>query len=908
MDLKKLYSTLCLPLIISLLAMTVVTSCSDDNEELQGKYGYVQFKLYKTGTEPDASTRTTVDKLEHLSDAQKIKIVLIHDGVTISQTLRLNSYNAENAEFGLRSEKLQLLVGDYQIVGYYLYDKLDELLFTGTASDDGTFTIIERGLQEKVLSTDVVGSGMINFRLKKDGLQTRAEGDYLFKDINLITVTVMNTFNRETTVFEKLKVTYKEDSKENTNEYNPDDKYMDIGTATCDSAVWLPAGTYKVTGYVAYKKTGGKPTELEGVSYLESETFTVTDNQINKDVIVPIQLSATAEHIKDYIALKEIWESLGGPKWSFYGEGYAAGTNWNFNKEIDMWGSQPGVALDDKGRITSISIECFGANGIVPDAIAQLSELKVLSLGSHNEKLGGPIFGEDAATMSDEQKHKIRMHYKEKFLDYDPRENLSDMIKESINMDPGQKKIKKSSRITLKDTQIGQTTNNITFISKGIMALTKLQQFYIANSPIKVEDICEQWEAEKFPETAGSNQYYLDNKDKGLEWKNMTELIDVEVYNCKNMMKLPSFLKQLPEMQLLNVACNKQIDAEQLKQDWKDLADSEVGPKIQILYLGYNNLTGFPEHESLKRMEKLGYLDCVHNELKEVSSFGKEVKLATLMLDYNHIKDIPNDFCSFTEQVENLSFAHNELEYIPNIFDANLVYTMGSVDFSYNQIGKNGGKNFKSEEDYKGINASTVSLSYNKISKFPKELFKTGSPITTIDLSSNELTEVPDGAFKDPKTGENYKNSNLLQIVDLRFNKLTKLSDDFRATTLPYLSNMDVSYNCFSEVPLAPLNSSQLKAFGIRHQRDEKGNRILRKWPEGITTCVSLIQFQIGSNDIRKVEEVMTPKLYIVDIKDNPNISIDMTSVCPYIEAGMYKLIYDKTQDIKGCDALDIKR
>ena len=152
------------------------------------------------------------------------------------------------------------------------------------------------------------------------------------------------------------------------------------------------------------------------------------------------------------------------------------------------------------------------------------------------------------------------------------------------------------------------------------------------------------------------------------------------------------------------------------------------------------------------------------------------------------------------------------------------------------------------------------------------------------------------------------QNSNLLQIVDLRFNKLTKLSDDFRATTLPYLSNMDVSYNCFSEVPLAPLNSSQLKAFGIRHQRDEKGNRILRKWPEGITTCVSLIQFQIGSNDIRKVEEVMTPKLYIVDIKDNPNISIDMTSVCPYIEAGMYKLIYDKTQDIKGCDALDIKR
>ena len=86
------------------------------------------------------------------------------------------------------------------------------------------------------------------------------------------------------------------------------------------------------------------------------------------------------------------------------------------------------------------------------------------------------------------------------------------------------------------------------------------------------------------------------------------------------------------------------------------------------------------------------------------------------------------------------------------------------------------------------------------------------------------------------------------------------------------------------------------------------GNRILREWPTGITTCPSLIQLQIGANDIRKVNETLTSQLYILDIKDNPNISIDVTSVCSQIRAGMYKLIYDKTQDIRGCDALDIKR
>ena len=119
---------------------------------------------------------------------------------------------------------------------------------------------------------------------------------------------------------------------------------------------------------------------------------------------------------------------------------------------------------------------------------------------------------------------------------------------------------------------------------------------------------------------------------------------------------------------------------------------------------------------------------------------------------------------------------------------------------------------------------------------------------------------------------------------------------------------MDLSYNCFAKFPTAPLNSSQLQAIGIRHQRDADGNRILRDWPEGITSCPSLLQLQIGSNDIRKVNETMTSRLWILDIKDNPNISIDLTSVCPYIKAGMYKLIYDKTQDIRGCDALDIKR
>ena len=844
------------------------------------------------------------DKLESLSSAQKIMVVMTHNGTTVSQTLPLNAYNANNAEYGLRSDKLQLLAGTYKIIGYYLYDKLDKVLLAGPAGEDNEFTVVSGGLQEQTLTVDAVSRGTVTFKLTKEGLSTRAAGEYLFSNIRFIDVTVMNTFTRVTTGLKGMKVTYEEDSKKNQNPDNVNDKYMDIGVATCDSAVWLPAGTYQVVAYTTYSQSGSTKPELETQS-VRGEPFIVEDNKLTEDANVPIQLKETAEYIKDYKALKAIWEALDGKNWK-YNSGIVDNTvhpsNWNFNKELDMWGDQPGVDLDANGRVTGLSLAGFGAKGRVPDAIGQLTELKTLSFGTHGETLSGRLFGEDklAPDMTEEQKQRIRMHYKRMFLDYDPRLNMSELLQDGINRHPKLQPIKKDNRITLKDTQIGGLTNRITFISKAVQRLTKLQNLYLANSPITYDNIATDWED-------ATSEYAKQYADEELSWSNLKDLTDVELYNCPKLTQIPEFVYDLPELQLLNIACNKGISADQLTADWKKLADDEdTGPKVQILYLGYNNLEKFPESESLQKMVKLGLLDCVHNNVNHLEAFGTNVKLSDLMLSYNQIEEIPDNFCAFTDQVEGLGFSHNKLKYIPNIFNANSVYVMGSVDFSYNEIGSEGSNINCPLDQYKGINASTVTLSYNKIKKFPTELFASGSPISTIDLSNNLMTSIPENSLK-PKNG-NYKNTYLLTIIDLRFNKLTSLSDDFRATTLPYLSNMDVSYNCFSKFPTQPLNSSQLKAFGIRHQRDAEGNRILREWPTGITTCPSLIQLQIGSNDVRKVDEKLTPQLYILDIGDNPNISIDVTSVCPYIEAGMYVLIYDTTQDIRGCDALGIER
>ncbi len=885
------YSKAFLLLVVAVLTMAV-TSCSEDTlERWDGTYGYVQFMLSKK-VSSRATRAAAVDKLEKLGDAKKIKVVMEHDGTTVSQTLTLNAYNEENAEYGLKSEKLQLASGTYTIIGFYLYDGVDEELLASSAGE--TFTVQGGGLTVQNLMVETVERGKVQFDLVKQWAETRASKDpeYLFSNIRLIDVSVTNLFTHETHTITNLKVKYKEGSKENQNPDNADDKYMDVATAHCDSTIWLPAGTYQVTSYTTYGKTGAVKTTYE-TQPVKGKAFVITDNQLTSDAQVPILLSETKEYIKDYKALKAIWESLQGKDWSFYGDATFHGANWNFNKELDMWGEQPGVTLNSNGRVIGIIIAGFGAKGIVPDAIGQLTELQVLNFGSHDEKIGANLFDEyDANKMSAARKLAMRHDYENKFLKYDPRANMSEMIKESFNSDSKNAKnlIKKDSRIQLKDAQIGLTTNKITGISKAIYRLTKMQQFYIGNSPITAGEVCS-----KFYDDESSEYHRFAEEFTEEAWDKMTTLTDLELYNCPKLTRLPDFYYNLPNVQAFNLARNKGISAAQLRDDWEQMATSKIGKTLQILYLSHNNLEEFPASWALRNMLKLGLLDLANNNIKKVHAFGKEVELASLYLNNNQIEEIPADLCGFSDNTESLNFSYNKLKKIPNIFDASSIHVMGSVDFSNNEI-----SGVDNVGGYKGINASTVSLANNKLAKFPSELISAGSPIITLDLSGNHMTSIPKGSIRG-------KYAYLLQVMDFRFNKLTSLSDDFLSDNMPYITNIDLSYNCFSQVPTQPLNSANLRAFGINHQRDAQGNRPLRTWPTGITKCPSLIQFQIGSNDIRKVDETLTSHLYIVNISDNPNISIDVTSVCPYIKVGAYKLFYDKTQDIRGCDALDLE-
>lgn len=865
-----------------------VAGCSEDNDTPKEQYGYVQFKLMKKVPTTSAEATRAVEKLDKLADAHKIKVFLQYDGNTIAQTMVLNAYNAENAEYGLRSAKLRLLVGDYSVIGYTLYDELDNELLSSDV-DGCSFSVVGGGLHSQELFVNTTLRGMASFKLVKewDTATTRAlnnDGSYPFSSIKAVDIIVQNTFTKEYTTIEKIKVKHVEDFGEGSaDEALYPGKNAEISYALCDTVVYLVAGTYRVHNCITYSDKNAR--SVLGNEYnTTSSTFVVEDNKESKEVEVPVNISQADEYIKDYIALKEIWEALDGPNWSYAGDVEADGANWNFNKEIDLWGDQPGVQLHANGRVATISLEGFGPKGVVPDAIGQLTELSILYLGSHSDLLGGHIFGRISPSMSDEQRMAVRMDYADKILDKDFRLGLSEAWQKTIEVDANERPLKKG--ISLKNIQFGDMTNGIVGISRALQRCTKLEQFFIANCPITVDSF--------FRDIEPSSPFYAEREN--LKWENMNMLLDLEIYNCPKLTALPmEMLASIPELQMLNVACNKGISGDQLKSDWIEFINGNSGPRIQVIYMGYNNLKEFPVHEELKKMVKLGMIDCASNQIETVHPFGKEITLAKVYLDYNKIKTIPvapdGYFCGFS-QLESFTASHNEMTEFPDIFNAKSLYVCQSVDFSYNKI-----SGFENGENARGINAGQVNLSDNYLETFPGILFKKGSPINYLILAGNGMKEIPAGSL----IGEY---SYMLEAIDLSYNKLTELPDDFFAHNLPYLAGIDLSYNSFSTFPVKPLTIDGLNRFFIRYQRDENGNRTLKEWPTGLSQCPSLSFFLIGGNDLRKIDDVISPYIYYFEIADNPNISIDLSTVCDYIAAGYYMLVYDRTQDIRGCDAI----
>ncbi|MBQ7310408.1 MAG: DUF4458 domain-containing protein [Alistipes sp.] len=874
-------------LLLILSALIIALGCTKSEPDYRNDdYGFAQFKLYKQAS---YGTRAVKPTLDYLAEACKVKVTLGYGETTLAQTLTLYSVEG-GAEFGLRSDKLQLLTGEYRLVAFSLYDTADELIYAGTPEAESVFTVTSGGLTVHDITVKVAQRGSARFTLKKakedfSNAPTRAVArQYTFDEIKYVTLTVGQVLQSGSVTnpikIEKLPAKFSMHFDED-NQMSSVEGYR-TSTVACDSLVSLPAAKYRVVAYETYDS--GKNL-LESNASPKLSEFTVEDNKTT-EADVRVTLYQSDEYLKDYYALYEIWKSLDGENWSYVGENFPRGANWEFNKDPDLWGDQPGVQLHSNGRVAKIDISGFAFRGDLSPAIGQLTELIELYLGTHNDTnlISYDPTLDSSKSLSERNRTRLQSHGEylriihpaTQFAEPCARalaENNIHIAATSLYDTMSEQDIidRKSGaqRIRKMDTNHGTMCNGLRSLPAEIGKLTKLQYLFIANGAL-----------ETLPEEVGD----------------LVSCTDFELYNCSKLKTFPLQIARMPELVSINISNNSQWSAEQIYAGMDAIARGASKEKIQILYARQNSLEELPE--SFKNMTKISLLDLAYNKISKVHPLGKNVSPVQLYLDNNLLETLPADsegyFCGYADS-EAFSVRYNRLKKVPNIFSAKSSSPLTSVDFSGNDI-----DGFEGEENgtYRGIKVETLTLAQNpKLTKYPKALATTNSTVAYIILRGCNIDQIPEGSFE-------YENSIYLNSLDLSYNNLTDLPREMHAVNLPYLYGVELSFNNFEHFPFEPLDSSYLTVFAIRSQRNSAGERCLREWPEGIFNHKGLRGLYLGSNDLRKIEDTISTLIYYLDISDNPNIIFDATDICYAWQAGAYILIYDKSQTILNCDAM----
>ena len=873
-------------LILSILLVAVGCTNQTTPDYRNEEYGYVQFKLYKEASYQSRAVKPTLD---YLSEACKVKVTLSYQGTTIAQSLTLHAVEG-NKEFGLRSDKLQLLTGSYELMAFALYDTADELLYTGTPAVESNFEVISGGLTMQDITVKVAERGSVRFTFKKDmsdfsEAPTRSvQRQYTFDEVKYVSLTVGKVLASGSvtspTKIEKLPTEFSMHFDEQ-DEFSNKEGYR-TSTLACDSLISLAAGTYRVVAYETFDSSKGL---LESNNSPKLSEFTVEDN-VTTDADVRVTLYQSDDYIKDYYALYEIWKSLDGENWYYVGEDFTRGDNWEFNKDPDLWGDQPGVQLHSNGRVARIDISGFAFRGHLSPAIGQLTELIELYLGTHNDTnlLSYDPTLDSSKSLLERNRTRLESHgeylktihpatqFSEPCARALAEKNISIAAtalyqtmseRDIIDLKSGAQTIRKM------DTNHGTLCNGLKSVPAEIGNLKKLQYFFVANSEI-----------ESLPEELGD----------------LVSCTDLEIYNCPRLDKFPVQIARLPELISLNISNNAQWSAEEIYAGFEALANGATKDKLQILYARQNNLKELPE--SFRNMVKISLIDLAYNKIAKIHPLGKSVSPVQLYLDFNELESLPVDsegyFCGYADS-ESFSVRYNRLKKVPNIFSAKSISTLASVDFSGNDI-----DGFEGEEDgsYRGLKVETFTLAQNpKLTKYPLALAKTNSQVAYIILRACNINEIPKGAFE-------YENSVYMTSMDLSYNKLKELPREMHAGNLPYLYGMELSFNSFDHFPFEPLDSFYLTVYALRSQRNEKGERCMREWPQGIFNHTGLRALYLGSNDIRKVDDTISSLIYYLDISDNPNIIFDASDICYAWRSGVYFLIYDKSQTILNCDAM----
>lgn len=845
-------------LILALLSSVLLfTGCTEEAEPVsEPGYGYVQFHLFKKGSYTKAG-----DKLEYLRDAAKIRVTLrSQDNDIITPVAVVEAVDKNLSEWGLQTAKIRLIAGKYTMTAYEIYDGLDNSVLVGSPSGTVVLDVKPNGIVSEDIALNVVDRGWAKFRLVKDlseivGTKAGKDGadEHPFYGIQSVDLTVKNKNTGEITEITNIEVTHKFVDGEKA----ADPDYIS-GICVSDTLVALKGGTYTVTKFRTYFDYFRKVYETS-TNVAENE-FVVKDNQ-ETDADVPVTLHTTSGHVQDALALREIWEALDGPNWRI---------KWEFNCDVDAWTANTGVQILGNGRVASLDLTGTGAKGAMPAAIAKLTELRKLTLGTigYNAAAGGTTVttGRKLTYFTPED------HEADRRLTIgtrDPRSRFSKELQQSFEIagDPVKPSVKSLSERMPVMYKPEVNATDIVSLPDEINQLKNLEHITIAFSPIKT-----------FP----------------ADMSGLTALTDVEIFACTELTEFPKGLATCPKLTSLTYSFNVNTAISSMEEGISAINNGPASKTIQLLYFPNQRIDNMPDLSNIPRLSVLVIQGC---GLKSFTApFSKDQFFVQFMASDNELTSLPRDekgnFLAYNAETEEVNFSGNKFTELPDIFDAKSAYQVGTVDFSKNQIAS-----VEHGDAYRGIKAATFDISYNKLKELPVQLFGTSSSsISYLKIDGNGMEKISKEAIEGKYT---YRTT----TISMAYNKLKSLPDEFDSLTFPYLSGIDMSYNRFDYFPYTAVNNQYLSVFIFRHQRDADGDRCMRTWPAGIGQALAgLRALYLGSNDIRVVTDQLSYMIYNLDIQDNPNISIDVSAVCSYIKSGWFNLMYSPGQDIRGCD------
>ena len=345
-------------------------------------------------------------------------------------------------------------------------------------------------------------------------------------------------------------------------------------------------------------------------------------------------------------------------------------------------------------------------------------------------------------------------------------------------------------------------------------------------------------------------------------------------------------------------------------------------PRLKKLYLNHNRMSSYKGDffSNVGNDTDLHTLDLSHNELTYLypESFMYHPQLRQVDFSHNKFSFFPTQFIKGLTQMEMLQLNNNLLKTIDEGDFANLM-KLQKLDLSSNELETISETAFQNSSQLQRID-----LSMNKINMLKSDTFL-GCIRLILDLSHNELTQMPKGVFERPKVMK-------LQSLDLSYNKFEKVPVDVLQSQYFFLDTLKISHNNIRDIPsdanvLVNIKEIDLSFNPLTEEsivnvlNEPKTVRALNMAGTGIKEVPILetpflTHLNLSNNKISVLnDEILDkPSLQSLDVSHNkiPNLSFGLTSAWPklnnlmYLDVSSNPITYIIKGDFKYLDSLKV--